>query len=215
MKFDYELISQYHSFNSNLRSSMRLILTIFSFLILVYLFVGLIHFLDLKKAIFRRTVFKGNNSKINKVNENLLDFHQSFHLINSSFLNQTSKDAQLIYSQIYPFETNSDNRTIFDHSELNFDSKNGLFSRSILKRTIRSLKNKTKLKKNKSLKSAKRKIKVKRLVFRIERFPFLKLFATSKVNRKRFIRRNVRSSLKFRFNRPKVCFFLNLLFKFN
>lgn len=44
--------------------------------------------------------------------------------------------------------------------------------------------------------------KVKRLVLRIENFPFLKLFSTRKLIRKRFVRRNVRSGSS-RFNRRK------------
>lgn len=90
--------------------------------------------------------------------------------------------------------------SVSDHHERELNTQRNVTNDDLrpLHRSVRSPR------KARKQRSSSPKRKVKRLVLRIENFPFLKLFSTRKLIRKRFVRRNVRSGLSSaRFNRPK------------
>lgn len=132
--------------------------------------------------------------KVNSLKGDPLNVHPSSSpKVNLSPVNSSQVNA----SQVNASQAHS---SVSDHHERELNTQRNVTNDDLrpLHRSVRSPR------KARKQRSSSPKRKVKRLVLRIENFPFLKLFSTRKLIRKRFVRRNVRSGLSSaRFNRPK------------
>lgn len=178
-------------FKPHLRSSLKVLFIVFLFTFSVYLFVGWTSSPD-----FRR---QPNYEDRIKVNHHRGNRSQNRSFIDSSLDRRNSpKSIHFIDDRNAKLSIDKVD-TLFEIARLNANLD--LTDTNAIRRQIRSITRTNKFRKRRA--SPKR--KVKRFIFRIDNWPLLKQFSsTRKLYRKRFVRRNVRTSLNSRlFNRPR------------